>query len=75
MQLNDNYVPIHLLDTLLLLLPIFLTFWLTKRSSEVGIPDVNEEGIDILEQSKAALEAGMQMAGDGMSTPATVLCQ
>ena len=50
------------MDTLILILPIILTFWVSKRSSEVGIPDVNEEGIDILEQSKQALEAGMQQA-------------
>ena len=65
MQLNGDFLPLHLLDTGILVLPIVLTFWLSKRSSEVGIPDVNEEGIDILEQSKQALEAGLAQAADG----------
>jgi hypothetical protein len=38
--------------------------WVSSRSSEVGVPDANEEGIDILEQSKAQLDAGLNNHGE-----------
>ena len=55
-QLHNNYLPLHLMDVCIVLLPTILTFWISRVSHEVGIPDVNELGLDTLDPMVAEVE-------------------
>jgi hypothetical protein len=48
-QLNNNYLPLHLLDGGIVFISIALTFWISKRSREVGIPDVVASDTDVVD--------------------------
>jgi hypothetical protein len=37
-ELGNNYLPMHLLDVSIVVIPIVMTFWVSRRSMEVGVP-------------------------------------
>ena len=56
-QLKNNYLPLHVFDASIVAIPTLLAFWVSRKSKEVGIPNVNEQGIDVVDPGVAVVEA------------------